>query len=298
MVGIYCWTNKTNGKKYIGQSVDIYKRKNAHISSAGKYETLFSKALYKYGLNNFDFKILEETKKEKLNEKEIYYIKELNSYYKNEHGYNMTRGGQNSLLGEDNPNSKLDDLEVLEIRNRIYINKEYPKEVYSDYEGKIGYDRFWSAFHGDTFKNVDTSMIYQLEIDNNGSRNPKSKLNERDVLDIRVRIHNNNEDALEVYQDYKDIISYSAFGKAARGDTWKKVDTGMIKPIETKRKGKSKAKLSKNDVALIRYYYENNIKTLFDLYKEYTFVSNVTIKRVVNYETWSNIKPVSTISEA
>ena len=298
MIGIYSWVNKINNKKYIGQSVDIYKRKQAHIHSAGKYNTLFSKALYKYGLNNFNFEILEECREEELNDKEIYYIKENNSYYLDGNGYNMTRGGQSSQSGDSNPNAHLTDSEVLEIRNRIFINKEYPKEVYSDYEDKIGYDRFWSAFHGDTFQNVDTSMIYKIEIDNNGSKNPKSKLIEEDVLEIRKRIHNNEEDTLEVYQDYKDLISYSTFEKVYRGETWKKVDMSMIKPIKTKRKGKNKAKLTEKEVALIRYYYENKLKTLSELYKEYSFVTNNTIKRIVNYETWSYVKPVSTISEA
>jgi group I intron endonuclease len=298
MIGIYCWTNKINGKKYIGQSVDIYGRKKAHIYSAGKYGTLFSKALYKYGFNNFDFEVLENTTEDKLDEREIYYIKEKNSYYLDGHGYNMTRGGQGIQSGEANPNAHLTDSEVLEIRNRIFINNEYPKEVYADYANKIGYDRFWSAFHGETFKNVDTSMIKKIKTNNHGSKNPKSKLNEDDVLEIRKRIHINNEQPIDVYEDYKDIISYSAYTKAYSGATWKKVDASMIKPVKAKKKGKSKAKLTKEDIQKIRYEYENNIKTLSELYNEYSFVTNITIKRVVDYKTWSHIKPVSTIPEA
>ena len=72
----------------------------------------------------------------------------------------------------------------------------------------------------------------------------------------------------------------------------------MIKPVEIQRKGKSKAKLTEKEVSQIRYDYENNIKTLAELYKEYSFVSNNTIKRIVRYETWSYVKPVSTIPEA
>lgn len=298
MIGIYCWTNKQNNKKYIGKSVDIQKRKEQHIRSAGKYTTKFSKALYKYGWNNFEFEILEETTIEDLNKKETYYIKKLNTHYLKGHGYNMNYGGDEPTLGEDNPNSKLTNKEVLEIRNRIFVNKEYPKEVYSDYEDKIGYDRFWSAFHGDTFKNVDTSMIYPLKPITSGSKNGRTKLKEEDVLSIRKKIHIEKEDTFKVFEDYKELISFSAFKKLVRGETWKNVDTSIIKPIKTERKGKSKAKLTENDVAIIRYYYENNIKTLSELYSEYYFVSNMTIKRIVNYETWKYIKPVSTIPEA
>lgn len=298
MTGIYCWTNKQNGKKYIGQSVNIERRRIQHIAGAGKYSTKFSRALEKYGLNNFSFEILEETTIELLNEKETYYIKKLNSHHLDGHGYNMNYGGDQENLGQDNPNAKLTDNEVLEIRNRIFIENEIPKEVYKDFEDKISYSRFWSAFHGDTFKNVDTSMIRNLEKITHGSFNGRSKLNEADVLDIRTRIHIKKETPLEVFDDYKEIISFATFMKAYRGETWTKVDTSMIGPVIAERKGKPKAKITKEQVAQIRYDYENNIKTLQELYQEYHFVTNSTIKRIVNYETWKDIKPVSTISEA
>lgn len=298
MIGIYCWTNKQNNKKYIGKSIDILRRKTQHIASAGKYTTEFSKALYQYGLNNFEFEVLEETTIEELNRKETYYIKKYNTHYINGSGYNMNYGGDESLEGENNPNSKLKNEEVLEVRNRIFINKEYPKEVYSDYEDKIGYDRFWSAFHGNTFKNVDTSMIYNLEKNTSGSKNGRTKLTEKDVLLIRNKIHIEKEDTFIVFEDYKELISFSAFKKMLRGETWKNVDTSMIKPITTKREGRPKAKLTQEDIINIRYQYENHIKTISELYLDYYFVSNTTIKRVINYETWKHIKPVSTIPEA
>lgn len=297
MIGIYCWTNKINNKKYVGQSIDIERRRQQHIYGAGKYTTKISLAMHKYGLNNFTFEILELCEIEKLNEREQYWI---DFYDSIANGYNITYVDEDGCVtrGEYNPRTKLTNEEVLEMRNRVHINKEYPREVYEDYKDKISYDRFWSAIHGETWQNVDMSMIKSIEIDNNGSHNPRALLNEDEVLKIRTRVHINKEESLEVYKDYKELVSYDTFKKVVTGETWKNVDTSMIVALSTQRAGKPKAKLTKEDVEYIRYQYENGLKTLSELYKEYYYITPKSIRRVINYETWKNIEPVSTIPEA
>ena len=88
--GIYKITNLINGKMYIGQAQDIYKRWYAHKYSAFKkdnkrYNVILYRAIRKYGLENFEFEILEECCVGELNEKEIYYINKYNTciYNKN-----------------------------------------------------------------------------------------------------------------------------------------------------------------------------------------------------------------------
>ena len=61
-------------------------------------------------------------------------------------------------------------------------------------------------------------MISSL-INNHGENNPRAKLNNEDVLTIRNRIHINGEFQLNVYQDYKDLISFDAFSKIVSGET-------------------------------------------------------------------------------
>lgn len=56
----------------------------------------------KYGIENFDFTIVEECKDEEMSEREIFWIKALDTYISNGKGYNMTHGGE-ILTGEDNP---------------------------------------------------------------------------------------------------------------------------------------------------------------------------------------------------
>ena len=97
MIGIYKFTNKINGNSYIGQSINVENRKKDHISRAFnnyktniEYNTPLHKALRKYGLNNFDFEILEKCEKKELNNREQYWIKYYNTFQK---GYNLTSGG-------------------------------------------------------------------------------------------------------------------------------------------------------------------------------------------------------------
>lgn len=224
MIGIYCITNKITGEKYVGQSIDIEYRKQQHYYNYKYKGSEPNKALYiamrQYGPENFIFSILEECTIQELNEKEVFWIKNLDSYH---HGYNMNIGGDNFSIGENNLNTKLTDEDVLIIRKRVHLGKEYPKDVYKDYEDRISYSRFWSLLHGTTWKNVDTSMIKPIKIDNNGSKNPKAKLTEDDVVEIRRRKYVLKESISDIYQDYKDKVAFSSFEKAMYGYTWKKV---------------------------------------------------------------------------
>lgn len=60
---IYCYTNKINGHKYVGQTNNIERRKREHLSDANnpnskEYNYLFHKKLREYGEDNFIFSIL------------------------------------------------------------------------------------------------------------------------------------------------------------------------------------------------------------------------------------------------
>lgn len=110
MIGIYKIENLINGKKYIGQSIDIetrwaeHKRINERSLETIKQKYPLYLAFKKYGLENFSFEVLEICSKEKLDEREKYYIDYYNSYIDNENsmGYNLTRGGNgNQQVSQD-----------------------------------------------------------------------------------------------------------------------------------------------------------------------------------------------------
>ena len=89
MTGIYKITNKINGKVYIGQSVNIQRRWRNHKSAINDSFPIH-KAFKKYGLENFDFEVLEECCIEDLSKREQYYILYFNSLVPN--GYNIVFG--------------------------------------------------------------------------------------------------------------------------------------------------------------------------------------------------------------
>lgn len=91
--GIYCITNLYNGKRYIGQSVDIERRWKQHkeTEKKGSDMSLIHKAMRKYGLNNFAFDILYLCPSYMLAEVERYYILQLGTLSTNKPGgYNVT----------------------------------------------------------------------------------------------------------------------------------------------------------------------------------------------------------------
>lgn len=92
--GIYKITNIKDGKIYIGQSTDIKTRWSNHIKAALKIDSIAHSrvhdAMGEEGIWNFTFELLEQCPKERLNEREKYYIE---FYQSNVYGYNKTVGG-------------------------------------------------------------------------------------------------------------------------------------------------------------------------------------------------------------
>ena len=92
IIGIYAFHNLKTGKYYIGQSKNIRKRLLKHLQHVkNKWNYPLYDSINKYGFENFEFLILEETTEENLDIREKYWIE----YYKSfENGYNLTSGGK------------------------------------------------------------------------------------------------------------------------------------------------------------------------------------------------------------
>lgn len=94
---IYCYTDKQNGKKYIGQTIRCERRKKDHLRKNKKYNTTFDKIFQNKGEENFTYEILFEVDEKRskifniLNEKEKEFIKKYNCQVPN--GYNISEGG-------------------------------------------------------------------------------------------------------------------------------------------------------------------------------------------------------------
>ena len=92
--GIYRIKHKESGKSYIGLSVDIHARWKQHRSFAktGRRSAIYN-ALAKYGVDAFEFDVLEECPPEQLEQKERIWIAKLNTV---QNGYNLTLGGESN----------------------------------------------------------------------------------------------------------------------------------------------------------------------------------------------------------
>ena len=97
---IYKATNKINNKIYVGQTINTLEyRRTQHersINYKGTRNTAFSKALKKYGIDNFMWEVIDRADNlDQLNQKEEYWISKLNCLIDNGRGYNIKRGGSN-----------------------------------------------------------------------------------------------------------------------------------------------------------------------------------------------------------
>jgi len=88
-----------NSKQYIGQTISTldekiqWYKKSANNDKTNRY--IFN-SIRKYGIENMKFEVVEESStwsKKELDDKEIYYINKLETYYTLGKGYNMTYGG-------------------------------------------------------------------------------------------------------------------------------------------------------------------------------------------------------------
>lgn len=120
MAYIYQIINDINGKVYIGKTeYSLEKRFREHCSDSQKkteeHRPLYS-AMRKYGLSHFHIELIEET--DKPNEREIYWIKEKNSY---SNGYNATHGGDGIKL--------VDNKEIVALYQELGTQKEVAEQL-------------------------------------------------------------------------------------------------------------------------------------------------------------------------
>lgn len=123
-MGLIYMRTSPSGGIYIGKTILSEERRwqlhcnGAYNSNSSDYNCILSKAIRKYGKDNFSVKILEDNiSEDNLNNREIFWINKYNTYYKdNPKGYNMTRGGEGQL--------KFSDSELLQLWNQGYTLKE------------------------------------------------------------------------------------------------------------------------------------------------------------------------------
>lgn len=166
---IYIIKNKINNKVYIGQSVNPQHRWKQYKSVVKKMPgtQLITKAMNKYGFDNFWMEILESNVKN-YDEREKYWIKKYNCITPN--GYNVANGGkgsgngiysQSAAIKDDNILYQIIDDIVQDILPLTEISKKY----------QISYGIINEINQGHSYYNPDLS--YPLR---DSKKNSKEKL--------------------------------------------------------------------------------------------------------------------------
>ncbi len=100
MVTIYKITS-LSGKIYVGQTIDVVKRKRSYQSLNCKSQVLLYNSLRKHGWKNHLFEVLCEVNDDLGDEVEISYIAQLNSCcYNNPNGLNIALGGKRTVVSQ------------------------------------------------------------------------------------------------------------------------------------------------------------------------------------------------------
>lgn len=116
---IYKLKNKINGKIYIGQTI---RSLDERIAEHSRKNTIISRAIKKYGIENFIVSVIDEGKTiDELNKKEIHWISHYSSVIPN--GYNQCYGGGNTVGYHHKKEHKMI---MSEKKNGMYLGEENP----------------------------------------------------------------------------------------------------------------------------------------------------------------------------
>lgn len=196
MIGIYKLYNNITKKSYIGKSTNIEKRfiehKNMALRGDGYY---IHSSIAKYGVENFDFIVLEECEEKELNKREKYYIEMFNSF---ENGYNLTTGGD-GFDSFSSPTSKFSKEEIILIREH-YNNRTYSgyAEMMADlFPNRVDEKTFLSIFHGQRYSGVmpevftnDNISWYKVKAKKlsikKGENHGRSNLTDLEAVELRI----------------------------------------------------------------------------------------------------------------
>lgn len=123
MIGIYKITSPTENI-YIGQSIDIERRKNAYRLLCCKDQPALYNSLLKYGFENHIFEVIEECSVKLLNERERYYQELYNSV---NNGLNCKYVQTKEFSGKLSESTK-QKISKASIGNKKWLGKKHKEE--------------------------------------------------------------------------------------------------------------------------------------------------------------------------
>jgi len=271
---IYCITNKTNNKSYVGQTEDYEERRKNHKRDANRQTNkkaarhfAFQNALIKYGSENFIWQIIDQVDTlEEANEAEEFYIAYLGTLTPN--GYNILRGGNNRKLGQETKEK---------IRAKL--------KIVGSFVGKKGKDH---PNYGTTLSNDRKQQLSEMFSGDNGAN---KKINSTIAYNIYTEYLNNENitgrDLAKKYNLRPSTIS-NILNKRSWKNALKDLPTINIKERQQGEKWKL-SKLKEQDVLEIKTMYATGNYTMQYLAKKYN-VSSSAINNIIRGRDWKHIK--------
>jgi group I intron endonuclease len=220
---IYRALNKINNKVYIGKTIKTLKsRINSHLCYAFtmNYDTLFYRALRKYGKDVFEWSVLYECDDEsELNEKEKEYIILYNARNRSK-GYNISGGGHGGDNISKNPNRNI----IIEKISKAKLGKKMSESFkIQNRLRQIGVKR--SSKTCEKISNALTGRIISTEHRKNLSLSLKGRKIPQDIIDkisqkLKGRVFS---------EEHKEAIGLSRKGGKLSKATKEKIKQSWIR---------------------------------------------------------------------
>lgn len=216
---IYVYRKKETGQVvYVGQTCNISERRKQHERDEpfnnlrAEYNYPLSRAIRKYGVEAFEFEILEnELSLEEANMREDYWIEYYNTII---NGYNQQRGGNNRI--------KLSDAQIEEIRNKIANTKMPYSEICEEYGCSGG---FLTAINkGESYPSSKYS--YPLRATKNGKH-----LSDEALKDIIEKLKDKTLTLAQIAKEYG--VSQNVIVRINQGESY--YNKNLVYPIRTGR---------------------------------------------------------------
>ena len=119
-----------------------------------------------------------------------------------------------TVIGNNNPKAKLTEKDVIRIR-QAYAKHERQKDVYKEFENKISFGYFQNLWQGKSWSHIMPEVFtkenkqYYIYQNSQGGDGASAQFTNEEVIQLRHRYV--NETAKQIYEDYKNRVSYQTF---------------------------------------------------------------------------------------